>query len=149
MTTVSTDHLATARARNESTWRASAVALYSGDLDAFLDHWVDVPRYSVAYPIDGVPGSVEGREAFLALFGGFASSAKTIGVHDVQFHQTDDPEIAFVEERMVADLHDGSRYENKLVLRVTFQDGRIRDIHEYYGEVAHRDLIARLFGDAR
>lgn len=148
MTTLSTGDLATTRARNESTWRASAVALYSGDIDTFLDHWVEIPRYSVAYPIDGVPQSVEGREAFIALFGGFAAVAKTIGVHDVQFHQTDDPEVAFVEERMVAELNDGGTYENKLVLRVTFEDAKIRDIHEYYGEVAHRALIARLFGPA-
>jgi ketosteroid isomerase-like protein len=146
MTTMSTTDLASVRARNESTWRSSAVALYSGDIAAFLDHWVEVPRYSVAYPVDGVPQSVEGRDAFAALFGGFGAAAKSIGVQDVRFHQTDDPEVAFVEERMVADLHDGSTYENDLVMRVTFQEGRISDIHEYYGEVAHRALIARLFG---
>lgn len=49
---------------------------------------------------------------------------------------------------MVAELNDGGTYENKLVLRVTFEDAKIRDIHEYYGEVAHRALIARLFGPA-
>jgi ketosteroid isomerase-like protein len=148
MTTMNATDLASVRARNESTWRSSAVALYSGDIPAFLDHWVEVPRYSVAYPVEGVPQSVEGREAFTALFGGFGAAAKTIGVQDVRFHQTDDSEVAFVEERMVADLHDGSTYENRLVMRVTFQDGKIRDIHEYYGEVAHRALIARLFGKA-
>ena len=146
MTTMSTPDLASVRARNESTWRSSAVALYSGDIDAFLDHWVEVPRYSVAYPVDGVPQTVEGRDAFAVLFGGFGAAARSIGVQDIRFHQTDDPDVAFVEERMVADLHDGSTYENDLVLRVTFEDGKIRDIHEYYGEVAHRALIARLFG---
>jgi ketosteroid isomerase-like protein len=145
---MSTTDLASVRARNESTWRTSAVALYAGDMAGFLDHWVEVPRYAVAYPIDGVPQSVEGREAFTAMFGGFGAAAENISVHDVRFHQTDDPEVAFVEERMVADLHDGSRYENLLVMRVTFQDGKIRDIFEYYGEVAHRDLIARIFGQA-
>jgi ketosteroid isomerase-like protein len=149
MTTLSATDPASTRARNESTWRSSAVALYAGDLAGFLDHWVEVPRYAVAYPIEGVPQSVEGREAFLDLFGGFAAMAESIGVQDVRFHQTENPEVAFVEERMVAELHDGSRYENLIVMRVTFEDGRIRDIFEYYGEVAHRDLIARLFGDPR
>jgi ketosteroid isomerase-like protein len=137
-----------ARVRNESAWRSSSVALYAGDIEEFLSHWVSTPRYAVAYPIEGVPQTVEGREAFLGLFGGFAAAASHIEVHDVQFHQTDDPDVAFVEERMVADLHDGTRYENLLVLRVTFEDGLIRDIYEYYGEVAHRALIQRLFGRA-
>jgi ketosteroid isomerase-like protein len=148
MTTMSSTDPVAVRARNESTWRSSAVALCSGDIPAFLDHWVEVPRYSVAYPIDGVPQTVEGRDAFTALFGGFGAAARTIAVEDVRFHQTDDPEVAFVEERMVAELHDGSTYENRLVMRVTFEEGKIRDIHEYYGEVAHRALIARLFGPA-
>ena len=143
------DSLVSTRARNESVWRESALALYAGDIAGFLDRWVEVPRYSVAYPVDGVPATVEGREAFLAMFGGFAAAARTIGVEDVRFHQTDDPEVAFVEERMVAELHDGTTYQNTLVLRVTFEDGRIREIFEYYGEVAHRDLVARLFGQHR
>jgi ketosteroid isomerase-like protein len=140
------DSLVPVRARNESVWRESALALYAGDVAGFLDSWVEVPRYSVAYPVEGVPAAVEGRDAFLQLFGGFAAAARSIGVEHVRFHQTDDPDVAFVEERMVAELRDGSHYANTLVLRVTFEDRRIRDIHEYYGEVAHRDLIARLSG---
>jgi hypothetical protein len=36
-------NLAAARARNESVWRASAIALYSGDIDGFLSHWTSEP----------------------------------------------------------------------------------------------------------
>ena len=45
---------------------------------------------------------------------------------------------------MTAELHDGGRYENDLCLRVTFRDGRIASIFEYYGERAHEDLLRRL-----
>jgi ketosteroid isomerase-like protein len=62
----------------------------------------------------------------------------------VRFHATDDPEVAFVEERMTAELHDGSGYENELCMRVTFRDGRIASIFEYYGERAHEDMLRRL-----
>jgi ketosteroid isomerase-like protein len=148
-TTGTRSDLAQARARNESRWRASALALYAGDTAGFLDHWVANPRYTVAYPVEGMPRTVEGRDAFLAMFGGFAAAAAAIEVHDVEFHQTDDPDVVFVQERMTAELHDGGRYENVLVIRVRFHDGLISDMLEYYGEVAHRELIARSFGGAQ
>jgi ketosteroid isomerase-like protein len=139
--------LATARARNESVWRAASTALYSGDIEGFLTHWTDSPRYAVAYPIDGVPAVVEGRDQFRALFGGFAAAVRTVAVHDVQFHQTDDPEVAVVEERMVAELHNGLRYENLLVIRVKFADGALSDMFEYYGEIAHRAMLRSLIAE--
>jgi ketosteroid isomerase-like protein len=132
------------RARNESTWRASAVALYAGDIEEFLRHWTDGARYAVAFPVDGLPAVVEGKEAFRALFGGFAAAAERIAVTDVRFHQTEDPDVAFVEERMEADLHSGARYENTLAIRVTFRDGLIHEIFEYYGQQAHQDLAVTL-----
>ena len=52
--------------------------------------------------------------------------------------------VAFVEERMTAELHDGSGYENDLCMRVTFREGRIAEIYEYYGERAHEDMLRRL-----
>ena len=148
-TTTTNPELPGARARNESTWRASAIALYSGDIEGFLAHWSPDPRYSVAYPVDGFPSVVEGRDQFRALFGGFAAAAERIDVTDVRIHQTDDPDIIFVQERMTADLHDGSRYENDLVIRVVFQDGLIQDMLEYYGQLAHQQLADRLMAQVR
>jgi ketosteroid isomerase-like protein len=129
---------------NEAVWHGSATALYRGDLEAFLAHWQPDARYEVAYPIAGVPPVVAGRDALADLFGGLGSLAAWIRVDDVRFHATADPDVAFVEERMTAELHDGSRYENDLCLRVGFRDGRIASVFEYYGERAHEDLIARL-----
>ena len=54
--------LATARARNEATWRAAALALYAGDIEEFLTHWTAHPTYSVAYPVEGFPSAVAGRD---------------------------------------------------------------------------------------
>lgn len=136
--------LAAARAGNESTWRASAVALYAGDIERFLSYWTTDARYAVAYPVDGFPSVVEGHDAFRQLFGGFAAATEEIGVHDVRFHQTDNPAVAFVEERMVARLHGGGRYENTLVIRVTFRGNLIQEIFEYYGQTAHQALARGL-----
>lgn len=136
--------LTAARARNESTWRASAVALYHGEIEEFLEHWTPEPRYTVAYPVDGLPAVIEGRDQFRAMFGGFAAAAERIVVSDVRLHQTDDPDVVFIEEHMTADLHTGARYENDLVLRVTFLDGLISSIFEYYGQAAHQGLADSL-----
>ena len=45
---------------------------------------------------------------------------------------------------MLAELVDGGSYENRLVLRVTFCDGLIAEVFEYYGERRHEELLHRL-----
>jgi ketosteroid isomerase-like protein len=131
---------------NEAAWHASGAALYAGDIDTFLTHWQPDGRYEVAYPVAGIPPVVEGHGALRELFTGFGMLAASIRVDDVRFHQTADPDIAFVEEHMTAELHDGGRYENDLCLRVSFRDGRIAEIFEYYGQRAHEELVARFAG---
>jgi ketosteroid isomerase-like protein len=129
---------------NEAVWHASGAALYSGDIDAFLTHWAPDGRYEVAYPVAGLPPVVVGHAALRELFTAFGSLAASIRVDDVRFHATADPDVAFVEEHMTAELRDGGRYENDLCLRVTFRDGRIASIFEYYGERAHEALVQRV-----
>ena len=129
---------------NEAAWQASAAALYAGDIETFLSHWQPDGRYEVAYPVAGLPPVVQGHSALRELFTGFASLAEWIRVDDVRFRVTTDPDVAFVEEHMSAQLHDGSRYENDLCLRVTFRDGRIASIFEYYGQRAHEELVRRV-----
>ena len=148
-TTPTSADLVHARARNESTFRASAIALYSGDIEGFLAHWSPEPRYTVAYPVDGFPAVVEGRDQFRMLFGSFTAAASRIEVDDVRIHQTDDPDVVIVEEHMSADLRDGGSYENDLVIRVTFQDGLIHDMLEYFGQVAHQQLADRVLAAAQ
>jgi ketosteroid isomerase-like protein len=136
--------IAAGRERNEAVWRASSALLYAGRIDEFLGYWHEDASYEVAYPVGSFPALVEGRAALAELFAGFGAATERIAVHDVHFQQTDDPDVAFVEERMVAELLDGGRYENRLVIRVTFRDGLIVRMFEYYGERAHEELLRRL-----
>jgi ketosteroid isomerase-like protein len=129
---------------NETVWHAAGAALYAGDVDTFLGHWQPDGRYEVAYPVAGLPPAVDGHAGLRELFRGFASLTTWIRVDDVRFHATADPDVAFVEERMTAGLLDGSRYENDLCMRVTFRDGRIASIFEYYGQSAHEELVRRI-----
>jgi ketosteroid isomerase-like protein len=142
MTTTNTP--ITARERNEAVWNQAAAALYAGRIDEYVAYWQPDGRYEVAYPIGDMPAAVHGHEAIEQLFRAFGAAATSIAVHDVRFHQTDNPDVAFVEERMVAELRDGGRYENRLVIRATFRDGLIAELFEYYGERAHADMLGRL-----
>ncbi len=129
---------------NRELWTRSAAALFAGRVEEFLATWTPDGVYSVAYPVPGLPATVRGHEELRSSFSGLTAFAASIRVHDVGFHQTTDPAVAFVEERMVAVLTDGYRYENALALRVTFRDGLIAEIVEYYGELAHRSLVERV-----
>lgn len=129
---------------NELNWHAAGAALYAGDIDTFLGHWQPDGRYEVAYPIAPFPPVVTGHGELRMLFSAFGAHASEIRVDGVRFHETADPDVAFVEEHMTAELHDGSTYANDLCLRVTFRDGRIAEIFEYYGERAHAALIERV-----
>jgi ketosteroid isomerase-like protein len=133
-----------ARRRNEAVWKQSSAALHAKRLDEFLAFWHEDGRYEVAYPIGGMPPVLEGHASLAQVFAGFCAAAERIQVHEVRFHQTDDPDVAFVEERMVIDLVDGGRYENRLVIRATFRDGLIAELFEYYGERRHEELLQRL-----
>jgi ketosteroid isomerase-like protein len=136
--------LADAHRINHQVWTESSRLLYAGRIEEFLGYWHRDASYEVAYPIPGMPAAVQGDDALRALFGGFGAAAASIEVQDVTFHQTEDPNVAIVEEQMTAVLHDGSHYENRLIIRVTFRDGLIATMFEYYGEKAHENLLHRL-----
>lgn len=136
--------LASAGRRNQETWTESSRLLYSGDIDEFLEYWSSDARYEVAYPAPGFPAVVAGHDALRTLFGGFGAAARSIQVLDVRFHQTTDPQVAIVQERMVAELHGGGHYENSLIIVVTFRGGLIAEAFEYYGEQAHQNLLRQL-----
>jgi ketosteroid isomerase-like protein len=136
--------IAAARAENEDVWSRSSKLLYAGRIDEFVGLWCEDASYEAALPVVGLPAVITGHEALHAAFTGLVAAARGIEVHDVVFHQTDDPAVAIVEERMVAELHDGSTYENRFVIRVTFRDGRIAGMVEYYGQFAHQDLLRKL-----
>ena len=139
----STD-IGAAHARNLRTWTEAARLLYSRRIEEFLEYWTEDAAYEAALPVPGLPTTISGKPALRAAFGALVSSAASIGVDDVVFHQTDDPDVAIVEERMTARLHDGWVYQNRLAIRVRFDGDRIAHMLEYYGQFAHAELLGRL-----
>jgi ketosteroid isomerase-like protein len=142
--TIPTVDLVSARSVNEEVWRSSSALLFAGDIDSFITYWCEDGRYEAALPVPGLPPVLTGHDELHAAFTGLVAGARSIAVHDFRFHQTDDPAVAVIEERMVAELVTGDRYENRLAIRVTFRDGRIAEMLEYYGQFAHQDLLRKL-----
>jgi ketosteroid isomerase-like protein len=135
---------ATARERNMAVWEESSALLFAKRVDEFAAFWHEDARYEVAYPIAGMPAALEGRAMLAEVMTGLVAAADRIQVHDIEFHQTDNPDVAFVEERWDVDMVGGGRYENRMVIRVTFRDGLIASVLEYYGERAHEEFLRRL-----
>ncbi len=50
--------------------------------------------YEAALPVAGLPAVITGHEALHAAFTGLVAAARSIEVHDVRIHQTDDPDVA-------------------------------------------------------
>lgn len=141
---IQTIDLVAARSRNEETWRRSSALLFAGDIDSFMTYWCEDGRYEAALPVPGLPAVLTGHDELHAAFTGLVAGARSIAVHDFRFHQTDDPDVAVIEERMVAELVTGGSYENRLAIRATFRDGRIAEMLEYYGQFAHQELLREL-----
>jgi ketosteroid isomerase-like protein len=142
---MTTTDLDTIRERNLRLWTQHTASFEAGDIPAVAELWHEDGRMEVAYPIEGMPPALEGRDAIAALFASELESAESIEQRNVLFHQTTDPNVVFVEFSWHAVLKNGSTYDNDYVARVTIKDGRFSAIYEYYGEKAHADLIGRLF----
>jgi ketosteroid isomerase-like protein len=136
--------LEAARERNETLWNDWHDHIAAGRVEEAFELWADDGRYQVVYPIEGMPPVIEGREALHAVFSGFAAALSNVDRSEVRFHQTLDPEVAIAEYRLRADVVDGTTYDNRLILRFTFRDGRFAEVVEYYGEIAHTALLRRL-----
>jgi ketosteroid isomerase-like protein len=129
---------------NERTWFAQQRHLEAGDMDAWAELWAPDGRLRVVYPIAGVPPEVEGRETIKALMTSFAAAVDGISYREAAFHPTLDPDLAFAEHLLHVDLPGGGVYENRYAMRLTFRDGLLLELVEYYGERAHEDFLRAL-----
>jgi ketosteroid isomerase-like protein len=137
-----------ARERNLRVWTQYTASFEARDLDGCMALWDSDGRFAVAYPQDGFPAEVRGTDQLAALLGGFLGAADHLEQRDTALHQTTDPDVAFLEFSWHATLKDASAYANRFVSRVTFRDGRLFDVLEYYGERAHAGMLEKLMSGA-
>ena len=135
---------ASARQRNEGLWKQMSSLYHAKRVEDALAYWHEDARYEAAFPVAGLPAVVEGRAALTEMFAALVSLAERIEVRDRRFHQTGDPDVAFVEERFIADLAGGGRYDNRTVMRITFRDGLIAEMLEYAGQHENEALLGRI-----
>ncbi|CAA9463396.1 MAG: hypothetical protein AVDCRST_MAG12-9 [uncultured Rubrobacteraceae bacterium] len=121
-----------AKRRNEGVWQEHGRLFSAKRFEEWVELWDPEGRFVVMYPVEGMPATIEGRDALLANFGGLAGAVGEIRVSTTEFHQTTDPDVAFVEYAMHMDLPDGGAYDNRMAGRLTFRDGRLLEIREYY-----------------
>jgi ketosteroid isomerase-like protein len=142
--TASSADLLAARERNEAVWERQTALLFEGRVEEAFTHWHSDARYEAVYPVAGLPAIVEGRAALTQMFAGLIAAGERIESQDFRFHQTDDPDVVFIEERFIMDLIGGGRFENRVIMRVTFRDGLIAEMLEYADRRALEDLLRRL-----
>lgn len=133
-----------ARRRAERLWEDYARTLSARDAAAFAELFTPDARFVVAYPVDGVPPVLEGRDAVRGFIGALAGAVTEVWVSDAAVHQTDDPAVALVEYRLGVDLPGGGTYRDRLVARLTFRGEHIAEVLEFYGETAHAQFLRDL-----
>lgn len=58
---------------NHDVWTESSRLLYAGRIEEFLGYWHQDASYEVAYPIPGMPATVQGHDALRSMFDGFGA----------------------------------------------------------------------------
>jgi len=142
--TIAATDLAAARERNERTWAETSRLFYEKRFEESMALWAPDARIEVAYPVEGIPPVVEGREALVALFSGFGVGVERLWASDLRFHQTDDPDVAIVEYGLHATLIGGATYDTRIISRITFRGGLVADVTEYYDHAAQVQLFRDL-----
>lgn len=135
---------ADARARNEAIWNPSVEHYNAMRIDEALEYWHEESRWITAFPVAGMPRMVDSRAEMARVWRTLYVDTERVEVENVRFHQTDDPDVAFVEERFTAYLANGGLYVSDLVMRVTFRDGLISEVVEYFDPAEQERLVRRV-----
>ena len=89
----------------------------------------------------GAPSVVRGRPALLATWQGLGAAVRHAAYHQLAFHQTVDPDVAFVERRMDLTLRSGQVVSMSALDRVRFRDGRIAELTEHLRPGEHERVV--------
>ena len=122
--------LAAAAAANEATWGEAMRRLCALRFADALELWVDDPCVRLVGAAPGAPSVVRGRAALLATWQGLGAAVRHAAYHQLAFHQTVDPEVAFVERRTDLTLRSGPVVSMSALDRVRFRGGRIAELTE-------------------
>lgn len=129
---------------NGHIWNEYGRLFRSKRLDEWAQLWTEDGRFVVVYPLPGTRGVIEGRDALAATFGRLAASIGAVTFTEEQYQPTADPEVVWVEYHIHIDLLDGGTYDNEIASRLTFRDGLLAELKEYYGFAQYEAFAQRL-----
>lgn len=133
--------LAATAAANEATWTEFVHHLCALRYADALERWDDNATVRLVGAAPGAPTVVRGRSALLATWQGLGAAVRHAAYRQLGFHQTLDPEVAFVERRMDLTLRDGRVVSMSSLDRVRFRGGRIAELTEYLRPGEHERVV--------
>lgn len=128
----------------EEFWHRYADAFMARDFDRWGDLWAEDGRYVVAFPLPGMPSSLDGRAQIVAVMRGMTDRVGTMRMADAQVHETREAGVFFVEYRLEVDVPGGATYRNRVCARITVHDGEVREVLDYYDPGAYQRFVQSL-----
>lgn len=128
----------------EEFWHRYADAFMARDFERWGELWAEDGRYVVAFPLPGMPASLDGRGTIVAVMRGMTERTGTMRMADARVHETREPGIFFAEYHLEVDVPGGATYRNRVCARVTVRDGEITEVLDYYDPGAYQRFVQSL-----
>jgi dienelactone hydrolase/ketosteroid isomerase-like protein len=106
--------------------------LHRKDLDAWSALWHERGTIVSPYPPDGFEPTIDGKENIVATFGDLFAHFDSFESELTGVYPASNSGAVCVEYRNRARLVDGTEYTNDNVAIFIFEDGLIREYHDYY-----------------
>ena len=118
--------------RNVGVVRDFYELLHRKDIDAWAALWHGRGTIVSPYPPDGFQATIDGKEAIVATFRDLFANFDSFESELTGVYPASDSGAVCVEYRNRAQLVDGTEYTNDNVAIFIFEDGLIREYHDYY-----------------
>ena len=125
-------------------WHRYADAFMRRDFERWGELWAADGRYVVAFPLPGMPASLEGRDTIVSVMQGMTDRVGAMRMADPVVHETREPGVFFVEYRIEVDVPGGETYRNACCARVTVHEGEVAEVLEYYDPGAYSRFVRSL-----
>jgi ketosteroid isomerase-like protein len=106
--------------------------LHQKDIEAWGELWHEQGRIIVPYPAEGFPTSIEGKAEIVSGFQTMFANFDTFESEITGVYPAADSDAVCVEYRNNATLVGGTVYTNENIAVFRFEDGLIREYHDYF-----------------
>jgi ketosteroid isomerase-like protein len=118
--------------------------LSAKDIDTWGELWHADAVITVAYPADGFPTEIRGKDDIVAGFHGLMANFETFKANLSGVYPAADSDAVCVEYSNDATLVGGVTYTNDNIAVFRFQDGLITEYHDYFDPRRFQTVVAAL-----